>query len=179
MQPGEGGNGAARRPYEVVPGDSGVLVEARSNVGPITFATSTITGHVEVGLRGEEIDLSQPPSALLELPVDTLVSGNTLYDAELRQRLAAQRFPTIRAELLNARELGGDRYSVDGDLTIHGTTRRLDGTVEVLLPDDATIVLLGSQQIDIRDFDIGLPTMLMLKIYPDVLVRYRLEVRHK
>ena len=55
-------------------------------------------------------------------------------------------------------------------------SRRLQGTVEIASGlDDGRLVVTGDQALDIRDFDIASPTVLMLRIYPDVRVRLHIE----
>lgn len=167
--------------FAFVPGASALLVEARSSVGPISFGSTEISGQVRATLLGSEIDVSEPIHAALSLPVSSLTSGNQLYDAEIRSRLNAQRYPLITADLRSIEAIAGGRFAVAGDLTIYGTTRHETGTVNVTVtrdeaaPDGAvTVVVTGDRLVDIRDFDIELPSVLMLQIYPDVTVRFRL-----
>ena len=162
-----------RATFLVVPDQSALLVEARSSAGPITFGSMTLDGRAEFAMSGDDLDSAVPISANLKIPVVALVSGNSLYDAELRRRLDARRFPLIAVELHEARSRGGGRFVAQGDLTIHGTTRRLTGTVGLVLQDGNTLLATGSEVVDIRDFDIELPSVLMLKIYPDVSVQFR------
>ena len=63
----------------------------------------------------------------------------------------------------------------DGEVTFHGATRPIQGTVNVSLPSPGKLVVSGEQVFDIRDFDIASPTVLMLRIYPDVLVQLQVE----
>jgi polyisoprenoid-binding protein YceI len=168
-----------RETFLLMPQESALLVEARSSAGPITFGSMTLDGRAEFAMSGNDLDSAVPISARLEIPVDALVSGNSLYDAEIRRRLDSRRFPLIVVQLHAARSRGGGRFVVEGDLTIHGTSRRLTGTVGLVLQDENTLVASGSEVVDIRDFDIELPTVLMLKIYPDVSVQFRLTGRRQ
>ena len=163
----------------IVPSASAILVEARSSVGGITFGTTqlggTFTGVLLEPDGDQRVELVR---ATATVPVTSLVSGNRLYDNELHQRLNARRFPTITAELRQAKDLGSGRFNIAGDLTIHGETRPQLCSAEVTLgPDPArpSVVVSGSAALDIRDFDISLPSALMLRIYPDVVVRFRVE----
>lgn len=160
--------------FAVVPEASAVLVEARSNVGPITFGTMTVSGRAELEMTAGDLDTVLPLSAVVQIPVVSLESGNSLYDAELRRRLDQRRFPMITIELHAAKSIGGGRFVAEGDVTIHGATQRLTGTVALTMADENTLVATGRELVDIRDFEIGLPTMLMLTIYPDVSVEFRL-----
>ena len=40
---------------------------------------------------------------------------------------------------------------------------------------DGSIIVTGGNAFDIRDFDIASPTVLMLRIYPDVTVKLQVE----
>ncbi len=40
---------------------------------------------------------------------------------------------------------------------------------------DGSIIVTGGHAFDIRDFDIASPTVLMLRIYPDVTVKLQVE----
>ena len=99
----------------------------------------------------------------------------------LRRRAgAAHRGPTIpdrRADPARLLPGGGtDRYRVVSDVTIHGVTRRLEGNgLVVTQPGSGLLSVTGEQVVDIRDFDITSPTVLMLRIYPDVVVKLYLE----
>jgi hypothetical protein len=60
-------------------------------------------------------------------------------------------------------------------VTFHGVSKPLDGTVSVTMPCDHTLVIRGEQVVDIRDFGVASPTVLMLRIYPDVVVGLQVE----
>ena len=154
---------------------SALLIEARSTVGPIELATTALTGFADVAVDGES--LRGATSATIELAVESLTSGKALYDAEVHRRLDARRYPVIRAELKGARQLDVHRWALEGGLTIHGTTRDMTGSAEVRLMQSRRLRIIGEQVLDIRDFAISLPSTLMLRIYPDVMVRFRLEAR--
>jgi polyisoprenoid-binding protein YceI len=170
---------AQRNRFEVNVGRSAVLIEARSTVGPIAFGTTTVTGQLEVSTSDGAVDLSgAAPAADLHVELNTLSSGNSLYDAELLNRIEARQYPVTTLELSAVERIGrSDRYQVDGDLTFHGVTRRISGTVEVKLDRDGLLHVAGEHVFDIRDFDVAAPSVLMLRIYPDVRIQLQLEAR--
>jgi hypothetical protein len=43
------------------------------------------------------------------------------------------------------------------------------------MPGERTLVVRGEQVVDIRDFGVVSPTVLMLRIYPDVVVGLQVE----
>jgi hypothetical protein len=159
----------------VVPDRSVVLIEARSTVGPISFGAIGITGYVEADVRDGIICSGSRPAAHLEVEVSALRSGNSLYDAELFRRIDARRYPRVAVDLRDCTEIGSvNRYRLAGEITFHGLARPVQGTVGVTLTDHK-LVVTGEQVLDIRDFDLASPTVLMLRIYPDVRVRLQVE----
>jgi DNA-binding PadR family transcriptional regulator len=167
---------AAVERFTVVPERSVVLIEARSTVGPITFGAIGVTGTIEVKVCDGVVCADHPPVAHLEVEVDKLRSGNGLYDAELLRRIDARRYPIVTLDLEDCVPVGvAKRYRLSGDVTFHGARRRLHGTVTVAQASEHKLVVRGTQVFDIRDFDIALPTVLMLRIYPDVSVQLQVE----
>lgn len=164
------------RRFVVVPERSAILIRARSNVGTIEFGATGVRGSVEVVVRDGVADSGGPVRARLEVDISTLTSGNSLYDAELMHRIHARSHPVAVVELDDVGPLGsGGRTEVAGRMTLHGVTAELNGVVGVSVSGDTGLVVSGEKIIDIRDFQIAAPTMLMLKIYPDVRVFLHLE----
>jgi hypothetical protein len=160
--------------FTVVPERSTVGIEARSSVGPIQWEAPGAEGWIEAELIDGGVDTAVPPKAHLELAVRNLRSGNSLYDAELMRRIDARRYPTTTVVLTQAAG-APTRYQIIGDVTFHGVTRQLRGTVVAQIDQAGQLVVTGEQTFDIRDFRVPSPTILMLKIFPDVRVRLRLE----
>jgi polyisoprenoid-binding protein YceI len=176
VTPAASGSGpGARISYDVLPEVSAVLIQARSNVGPIELASTAITGKAAATLTNGAIDLSEPPTASIVIAVSSLSSGNSRYDREIHRRLDAQRFPQILGELGSAHLTGSTGMAVAGSLTIHGMTVEMAGTFDIEALDERRLTIVGEQLIDIRDFSISLPTTLMLRIYPEVIVQFRIE----
>ncbi len=166
--------GASR--FRVIPDRSVVMIDARSSVGPITFGAIGVTGTIEAAVSGRRVCASPFPTAHLEIEVAQLRSGNSLYDAELLRRIDARRHPTVELDLRACTPVGSTgRYQIQGEVTFHGVSRPLDGTVSVTMPSEHSLMVRGEQVIDIRDFGVGSPTVLMLRIYPDVAVGLQIE----
>ena len=155
---------------------SAVLVEARSTVGPLTFGVMGLRGTIDTQLCGGAGLRRRGDAGHDRHPRRRAASGNEIYDAELRRRIDARRFPLVTLHLDGCAPGGApDRYRVASDVTVHGVTVRLEGTVVVAQPGPGLLSITGEQVIDIRDFDITSPTVLMLRIYPDVVVKLYLE----
>ena len=171
----ESDHGTMRR-FRVVPRRSAVMINARSSVGPITFGAIGVTGFIEASIAGRRVCPPVQPTAHLEVDVESLRSGNSLYDAELLRRIDARRHPTVSLDLRACTAVGSSgRYQLLGEVTFHGVSRPIDGTVSVVMPTDRRLVVRGEQVVDIRDFGIASPTVLMLRIYPDVVVGLQIE----
>jgi PadR family transcriptional regulator, regulatory protein PadR len=168
--------GAARRSWRLIPDRSVILIEVRSTVGPLSFGAIGVSGWVEAAVQDGLVRADPPPSSQIVIDVSGLRSGNGLYDAELLRRIDARRFPTATVDLRTCSPSGLiARYHLEGALTFHGATRPVHGTVSVEAVGDRRLIITGEQSFDIRDFALPSPTVLMLRIYPDVRVRLQVE----
>jgi len=167
---------ATSRNFRLDPERSAVLIDVRSTVGPLSFGTLGVSGSFRGAVADGVLHLDFAPSGRITIDVTGLTSGNRLYDAELLRRIDARRHPTASLELRRCDATGpGTRYRLAGELTFHGITRAAEGTVSVEALSDQRLVVTGEQVFDIRDFAIPSPTMLMLRIFPDVRVRLHAE----
>jgi len=156
--------------FRVVPDRSSLIIQARSSVGGINWEATGIEGAIVADVHDGTVDMTASPRATLEMSVEHLHSGNALYDAELLQRIDARRYPTTTVELRDLAPVTGTRYRATGDVSFHGITREVAGTVSVDVRDGDALIVEGEQVFDIRDFDVPSPKILMLKILPDVRV---------
>jgi polyisoprenoid-binding protein YceI len=177
---GDGGTApsqlAPARRFRLDPERSAVLIDVRSTVGPLSFGTLGVTGTFCAAMADGALHPDVVPSGRITIDVSALNSGNRLYDAELARRIDAGRYPTAALELRRCETSGpGNRYRLAGELTFHGVTRLAEGTVKLDALSNRRLVVTGEQIFDIRDFAIPSPTMLMLRIFPDVRVRLHAE----
>ena len=158
--------------YSIVPERSRVSIDARSSLHPIHTETDGIEGWVELEVNGgAKVNLATSHAGHLELPVEHLRSGNALEDRELRRRIDARRYPTIAGDLSVMKDTDRDgRYTVAGDVTFRGVTRRCQDEMTVELLGPKTIRLCGRSTFDVRDFGMEPPRILLLKVEPDVVV---------
>ena len=155
---------------------SAVLIDVRSTVGPISFGSTGVEGSLFASVVDGAVNTDVPPSGWLTVEVRALTSGNKLYDAELHRRVNSRRFPSARVELRDCTPSSpGSRFRLRGELTFHGVKRQTEGTVYVESLSEDRIVISGEQVFDMRDFAVPSPTVLMLRIFPDVRVRLHAE----
>jgi hypothetical protein len=64
---------------------------------------------------------------------------------------------------------------VTGDLTFHGRTRSFAHEMRITVESGTSITLVGDYVFDIREFNMKPPSMLMLKVYPEVAVKVELQ----
>jgi polyisoprenoid-binding protein YceI len=163
--------------FRVIPDLSAVLIEARSSVGPIAFGTTALEGTVTATIADGGWAGDTPPRAAVTVDMTAIASGNSLYDAELARRIESRRFPKATVSLRDLTRVGStSRYQAGGLLTLHGVTCALLGTVTVTTGEAGALVVEGEHVVDIRDFNIPSPTVLMLRIYPDVRVHLHLHL---
>ncbi len=169
---------AAPTVFDVQPGRSAVLVKARSNVGPISFATSQVRGVISAEVEGKAIDLDAPVTAELTVSLRELTSGNSLYDTELKRRIDARRHPeaVLRLEQV-AQAAATNQFELTGTIEFHAVLRPMRGLISVERLERDMMVIRGQQALDIREFDLDVPTTLALKIYPEVSVEMHVEAR--
>ncbi len=153
-----------------------VWVSARSSLHPINTETRGITGWFEAATRSDgSLDLDQPVSGELQLAVERLTSGNVLYDRELRRRIDARRYPTINGRVVQVEAgVGHPQYVMTGDISFHGKTLSFKHEMEIAI-DGESAVLSGQDDFDIREFGMKPPSMLMVRVYPEVNVRVELH----
>jgi polyisoprenoid-binding protein YceI len=148
----------------------------RSTVGPLSFGPLGVTGTIHAAFVDGMLRTDIAPSGHMTIDVAGLNSGNRLYDAELLRRIDARSYPTATVDLRECALSGpGSRYRLAGELTFHGVTRLAQGTVSIEALSSRRLVIAGDQVFDIRDFAIPSPTVLMLRIFPDVRVHLHAE----
>lgn len=173
--PGNGKQMALTR-YTLDSVRSCVWVSGRSSLHPINTETRGITGWFEAASRTDgSLDLDLAVSGEIELAVERLTSGNQLYDRELRRRIDARRYPTIAGRLTGiALEGAHPNYTVTGEVSFHGKTRTFVHGMRIEVRDDG-ITLSGEDVFDIREFGMKPPSMLMVRVYPEISVRVELH----
>ena len=153
-----------------------IWVSARSSLHPINTETRGVTGWFEAATSEDgSLDLGQPVQGELSLAVEKLTSGNQLYDRELRRRIDARRYPTIGGSL--TRVSPTDRhphYVVTGDIAFHGKSLTFEHDMDIEF-GPGTVVLSGEDTFDIRQFGMKPPSMLMVRVYPEVQVKVELH----
>ena len=76
--------------------------------------------------------------------MDSVKTGNMLYDRELERQLDVRKYPRFRAEIVEVKELeAGRRYQIRGNLSVHGVTKPVARRGEVAVLDDGSFEVEG------------------------------------
>lgn len=159
--------------FRLVAEKSELWAEARSSLHPVRLHTAGLSGVVEAELGGGKPTLGMPTH--VELEARWLRSGNRLVDGEMERRLDPRSHPTIRAELTEvASGSTPGTLRLTGALTFHGITRTLEVEVTVREESPTLLIVEGGRAIDIRDFGLQPPSLLLFRMDPRVQVQARL-----
>lgn len=163
--------------FRLVPGRSSARFEARSSLHGIYARSDHLSGFLRAFLRADgSLDSESGVEGHIEIPVDSLVSGNSLYDRELRRRMDTARYPAITGDihLVRSSPSSPNRFQVEGNITVKGETREASGEIEITRDESGALCLSGSQRFDIRDFNIEPPRLTMLRVLPEIVVAVEL-----
>lgn len=156
--------------YVIQPKQSVVRVQARSSLHPFT-GSGPVSGHFDAEVRDGRLDLSTPPGGALHMQVEDLRGDMPGLDRELRNRLHMARFPAITAVLTEVSQVAPDDYRMAGELTLHGRTKLVVGQASIDIGAGGSLRLQGAMALDIRDFGLVPPKVLLLKVHPDIQVQ--------
>jgi polyisoprenoid-binding protein YceI len=157
---------------------SRLWADARSSLHPIRVETDGLEGEIDVELEDGAPKLDPSPTGRLELDVERLKTGNRLYDRELERRLEVRRYPRLRGTATRVEAAGTKgRYKVRGELSFHGTKSAVDGEVTVRVVDENTLEVEGERTFDMRQFGLEPPSLLLVKVHPDVKIRAKVVAR--
>jgi polyisoprenoid-binding protein YceI len=156
--------------YELQPDRSLVHVFARSTLRPFTGA-GPVSGHLDVSLRDGRLDLDQPCAGELRLRVEDLRGDVPHLDRELRNRMDSIRYPTVTAVLREVRPGAAGGYHMSGELTLRGRTKLVSGDATLVVEPGGPLTLRGVLHLDMRDFGLVPPRLLVLRVHPQIEVR--------
>lgn len=157
--------------YVIDAGASTVTFDARTSLHPI-IARAPATGWFEADITHDRFEAGSAIAGALEIPVDSIRSGNPLYDAETRRRIDVNAHPLIVAELTKTLALEDTSAMVEGTVEFHGETALLEGYLK-LSPGP---VLTGEGTVDIRWWDLRPPRLLAFRVEPEVVIRIELPL---
>ena len=164
--------------YSVSTQDSWLTFEARSTLHGVHGKASGLSGLVELLWNGDgSIAADPPPKMHVEFPVEQLSSGNRMQDREMWKVIDSTRFPRITADLRSLQPSAGmRRYVAGGDVTVAGRTRHYDGDIAIAESGDR-LMIEGDLTLDIRDFGLTPPKLLIVSVDPVVKIHLHLVAK--
>lgn len=160
--------------YYVVPGASRVEIVTRTTAHSSHAHSGQLTGVLDVDVdESNRPRLDMPYSARLRLPVESITSAFGLQDREMRRRLDTRHHPDITVAVISATERENGRFTARAKVTVKGVTRTVKGDVSFAM-SRRRIVVEGEQRLDMRDFGVEPPNIVILRVDPVVIVRVRI-----
>ena len=159
--------------YGVQSSASTLGFDAKSTLHAVHGTASQLTGSVVATIADGALVLDPAPAMHVEFPVERLTSGNALQDKEMWKLLDSKRSPIIAADLRRLTLTGGNAYHAAGDITMSGRRKSYEGDLTIAIDGDR-LTVTGSLVVDIRDFGLQPPRLLMVTVQPQVTVTLRL-----
>lgn len=164
--------------YAVQPADSWLTFEARSTLHPVHGRATQLDGFIEATWDGQGLPVATPaPRMHVEFPIEQLRSGNGVQDREMWKVVDSKRFPRVAADLRELHEQAEPGYyAASGDITLAGRSRRYEGDLK-FAHEGELVTVEGALSVDIRDFGLRAPNLLIVKVDPVVKVHLHLVAR--
>jgi YceI-like domain len=161
--------------FRVRPNASSVSTKMRSSVHDLHAETRTLAGTIDGELDSDGIPkFDAAHGARLQVPIQSMRSGNRLRDMEMQRRLDPRRHPYIEVVVDRAWQLdGSDKYRAAFRVSAHGRTQAFEENFQMRL-QGRRLIVEGEHAFDMRDFDVSPPRFLTLKVDPAVTVRARI-----
>lgn len=166
---------AAGTRYAVTPATSSLAFEARSTLHSVHGTAADLSGFIEVTWSADGTFVTDSaPKMHVEFPVESLRTGNGLQDREMWKVVDSKRFPRVAGDLRDLPPAStSGTYAATGDITLAGRSRQYQGELTFTHEGDG-LTIDGEVSVDIRDFGLKPPSLLMMKVDPVVQVRLHL-----
>ena len=169
--------------YEILE-KSTIQVEGTSTLHDWTSDVEEFGSYIKFNAAALEGDtLSNPVESLsLTIPVESIESGKGGMNRRTYDALKSDDFPNImfqmnKAELVSADSaLASLELSVEGNLTIAGTTKSITLPVTGVRQDDGTFKFTGEYEINMKDYDVDPPSAMLGTIKAGEVVTIPFEI---
>lgn len=159
-------------------GDSYVTVKGTSSLHDWELHSETLMSEV-VFTTGNGENLESLESVVFILEKTTLESERSRLQRMAHEEMDAENHPeiTFRSNGNGTVEASGDEYIItaNGDLTISGVTRQVSVEATCIAGDEE-LVCTGTKDLDMTDFDVDPPTLLLgtIRTHEEVTVEFRM-----
>lgn len=157
-----------------------MTIDGTSSLHDWTSQVTQVYAEGKVDLSGGA--LKGINSLVVTVPVTSIESGKNVMDKKTYSALESDDHPTVTYELSKVLSLdnayGSYTIKTEGDLTIAGTTNKVQMTVKGTLVESGVIRFQGSKSLKMTDFGIDPPTALLgtLKTGDEVTINFALTL---
>ncbi len=163
--------------YDLDPSRSQVWIDGSSSIHPIRATATGLRGWVELLVLADGgVGATPKVEGEVRVEVDRLKSGNPIVDVETRRRIDASHHPEIVGTVTASSRAGTGRVALTGAITFRGETRSVGGELDVSL-DGEELHLAGSQELDVREWGLQPPRVGLLRVHPEITVRFEAVAR--
>jgi polyisoprenoid-binding protein YceI len=156
--------------YEVKPGaPNQVVFTSKATAETFQGRTDRLTGRITL----DPAQVTDSVTVYMEVDLTTLDTGLGKRDQHMRENhLETKKYPKAIFKGATLRGAGARplvagtpaQFDVEGAFTLHGVTRRMRATVEVVLKDDKTLQFKTEFPVGLADYKIDRPKFLFLKL---------------
>lgn len=163
--------------YAIVQPESKVTISGTSTLHDWESVAEEFSGEAAFSL--EESALTEIQSLVFSVVVDEIKSGKGLMDKKTRGALKEKKNPEITFNLSEVLEISSDSVTANGELTIAGTTKKVQMKVAYLINEDGSVTFKGSQPINMTDYKVDPPSAMLgsIKTGEDVVVNFEAKFR--
>jgi YceI-like domain len=161
--------------YTVSRAGSVLTFAAKSTLHSVSGKNTMLDGFIRAGIdEGGKLIFDPLPVMHLDFLVEQLRSGNTMLDQQMWKLIDSKRFPRITADLRTLAPTDSPfRFTGSGDITLAGRMKRYGGTIDFSV-SGTDLIFEGDLDVDIRDFGLTPPNLLIIRVDPIVKVHLHL-----
>ncbi|MBC5993518.1 YceI family protein [Pontibacter cellulosilyticus] len=166
---------SAQRVYQLA-GKPDLKVSGGSTLHDWEMVSTTASGKAEITVDDQGIEAIKLGEVTMK--VNTLKSGKGQMDDIAYKALKADKNPNIHFKLTSFKNLGGNKATITGDLTIAGTTKPVTFQVQTMAKGDV-IEIKGDTSFKMTDFNVSPPTAMFGTVKTEDKVRISFKANFK
>jgi len=141
--------------YSIDVENSKVVIDGTSNVHDWESEAEQFSGNATIEI--EEDSLISISDLQFNVVVDGIKSGKGGMDSKTYDALDKKKYPNITFVLSEVTSINDSSLSATGDLTISGVTKSIQMDVEYEIQPDGSVLFKGTQNINMKDYDVDPP----------------------
>jgi polyisoprenoid-binding protein YceI len=141
--------------YSIDVENSKVVIDGTSNVHDWESEAEQFSGNATIEI--EEDSLISISDLQFNVVVDGIKSGKGGMDSKTYDALDKKKYPNITFVLSEVTSINDSSLSATGDLTISGVTKSIQMDVEYEIHPDGSVLFKGTQNINMKDYDVDPP----------------------